>query len=176
MWIRNILLNALQVSAKADVRSVPVNFVYHNPTINALSEYVTQLANPSAALSESEIKAKKVKNMENMVEKYSKDFPRHVPSKPLPNSDTVVVTGTTGGLGSLLLVKLLQAPEVAKVYALNRSGSDLYMRHVKALEERGLDPAVLESSKLVMLDADYADPTLGLTEEVYETVRGSFLP
>jgi hypothetical protein len=55
-----------------------------------------------------------------MVEKYSKNFEDHIPSSEPPTEDVIVITGTTGSIGSSILVDCLKCPNVKRIYALNR--------------------------------------------------------
>ena len=107
-----------------------------------------------------------------LVEKYSADFPVHVPRRAAPNREVVLVTGTTGGLGASLLAVLVQAPEVTRVYALNRKGSgSVYERQKAVLDERGFDSlTILSSPKVVLLESKADEVNLGLSSEVYEEV------
>ncbi|KAL7953624.1 hypothetical protein V8C34DRAFT_309030 [Trichoderma compactum] len=64
--------------------------------------------------------AQQIKDMQNMVEKYTRDLPEHNKAQINPNDtdQTVIVTGTTGSLGSYILDQLVSSPRVSKVYAL----------------------------------------------------------
>jgi len=75
--------------------------------------------------------------------------------------DVVLVTGTTGRLGSQLLAALATRPDVKTVYALNRApASDIEERQRKAFESWGLDPEILHSGKIILLTADLAKAIL----------------
>ena len=80
-----------------------------------LNEDITQ-SNSGDSAEES-----RVQKMQALVEKYSKDLPlaRHLPVRD--DRWTVILTGSTGSLGSYLLESLLAHPKVVKVICLNRS-------------------------------------------------------
>ncbi|EMD35494.1 hypothetical protein CERSUDRAFT_157295 [Gelatoporia subvermispora B] len=180
-YIRNAILKALRSSTTISANKVPLNFVYSNPTIGALSSFVWSLfseGQPGSAEAQLEAKARA---MSAMVEKYSKDFGRL--AKPTQNGfhvddgQTYLVTGTTGRLGCHLLSQLLQDPKVAKVYGLNRgapgSEAKLAERQKNAFILWGLDASLLSSSKLTLLACDYPKPLLGLNEGTYREIQNS---
>lgn len=110
--------------------------------------------------------------MLEMVKKYSVDLSRHTGTIKRPEQEVVLVTGTTGGLGSSLLVTLTQSPNVTRVYALNRKASTpLHERQKAILDERGYDAqSILSSPKVVLLESDMEQDRLGLSAELYHTV------
>lgn len=89
---------------------------------------------------------------------------------------TIVITGTTGCFGSHLLAQLLQTPDVARVYALNRQSSG----DVLALQERQRDAfrkwripwedSWLTDHRVSFHIANLAKPFLGLPQAVYGEV------
>ena len=90
-------------------------------------------------------------------------------------SETVIVTGTTGRLGSHLLAQLLARKDVQHVYALNRatasSTKSLDVRSREAFRMWGLDDSLLNSEKVSFHVANLTQPHLGLEDDVYEEVR-----
>jgi len=50
-----------------------------------------------------------------MVQAYSGNFPKHHPSVATPSKDVVMITGTTGGLGAVLLAELITSNDVIRV-------------------------------------------------------------
>ena len=114
--------------------------------------------------------------METMVEKYSSSFSYRNAGEDATSTqavcEVVLLTGTTGRLGSHLLAQLAKRPDVKTVYALNRaSASDLMERQRKTFESWELDTELLRSRKIVLLTADLAKPLFGLTETIYNEVR-----
>lgn len=108
-----------------------------------------------------------------MVARYSKDFPPHVPSAPQPSKDTILLTGSTGALGSNILALLIASPSVARIYAFNRksrSSIPLLDRQKSALLERGLDPSLAASKKVVLVEGDVTKQDLGISTELLSEV------
>jgi Male sterility protein/Phosphopantetheine attachment site len=112
-----------------------------------------------------------------LVEKYGKNFGVHKPSEPaqIQTGDVVLITGTTGALGASVLSELVQSSTVRIVYALNRrpaDGSSITDQQKEALIARGLDPAIVDSSKVILIEAALDLPDLGLTLGLIERVCG----
>lgn len=86
----------------------------------------------------------------------------------------MVVTGTTGALGSYILAQLVASDDVHRIYALNRPASDgtpLIERQVVALTNRGLDGQIAYSQKVNLLEADLGKSDLGLCDTDLQEVR-----
>lgn len=149
------------------------NLVYMHPTISSLGHFISQLAHGDEQREAETV----IAEMEALVEEFTQHFPLHVPSKPTPDTEVILVTGTTGSLGANILDKLVATPSVSRIYALNRrdqSGkSTLKGRQQQSFEEHGIDPAVFDSPKIVLLEGDTASANLGLSKEEYESIVGS---
>lgn len=79
-------------------------------------------------------------------------------------SQTVVLTGSSGFLGSYILSALLDRNDVKTVYCLGRS-SGSQARQVSSFQAKGLPE--LQTSRVRFLRADLAEPNLGLTADDY---------
>ena len=168
-FLRNAITQALTAS-KIDTSSIPINFVYDSPTISRLSQYIYSITDPSSFSVADEIE-RKITDIEKYIATYSEDFPQHKASAAMPKDEAILVTGTTGGLGTTLLAQLVQMSSVSRIYALNRpSKRALKERQEEALVERGYDAAIASSPKVVLLESSGASDHLGLTLEVYNEV------
>lgn len=174
IWIRNTLLSGLRKTTNVDTRNIPSTYVYNYPTISALANSMTELSKSSSELPPAEVEKLKVKEMEAMASKYSDDFvlrKESVGDRAESNDVVVLLTGSTGGLGSALLAKLLLCPEVAHVYALNRHAAiSLITRQTTSFEERGLDASLLRSPKLILLEGDTTSGNFGLETPTFAKV------
>lgn len=170
-WIRNSILHALRDTTTVNTRTIPGNFVYRFPTIAKLASFVSGLASSDYGDLDYSNHDETIAAMKHMVEKYTSDFPVHVPRTAAPREDVVLLTGTTGGLGASLLATLVDSPEVSRVYAVNRKGQDsLVDRQRAVLEDRGHDThSILTSSKVVFVETELGD-ALGLPPHLYEEV------
>jgi aryl carrier-like protein len=114
--------------------------------------------------------------MLDAVAKFSKDFSVHKASAPAPQTETVLLTGSTGAVGSSALTQLVDDPVVSKIYAVNRRSSDgkpIMDRQRDALLERGFDASYANSAKVVLLEADFSRPDFGFEPVVLEEIRSS---
>lgn len=139
--------------------------MYEHPTIASLSRYVYELA---SGIRSGDPSSKAV-DMRSMAEKYSQDFPVHQAiTTAKSNGDVVLVTGTTGGLGCYILSQLVSSTDVIRIFALNRKSRDaksLYDRQKDALIDRGLDPDILKSEKVVLLEGDTSSIGFGVSDQ-----------
>ncbi|KAF7798676.1 hypothetical protein EIP86_009900 [Pleurotus ostreatoroseus] len=137
-WIRNTLLQAMR--GVVDARALSSNFVHQHPSIHSLATFASATLNSGySPVPRDQL----VEGMERMVAKYMTDIPTPKPSDSVAfdseaqTADTVVVTGTTGGLGTALLVELVSSPGIGCIYALNRGTSNTMMdRQRSSLEKQ----------------------------------------
>ncbi|KAJ7731262.1 acetyl-CoA synthetase-like protein [Mycena metata] len=167
------LHNSPDEKAKRAASSITQNFVYDHPSVEALGSAIAALVNGDANGIDDEGKNTII---EEMITKYSEGFDTGVVDRetnPKASAGTVVLlTGSTGGLGTHLLQILLNLASVRRVYAFNRrSRFPLAERQKAAFLDRRLDAEILSSDKLVYLEGDAAIPTLGLPLDVWTEVR-----
>ncbi|KAG1835909.1 putative aminoadipate reductase [Suillus subalutaceus] len=188
-YLRNRLISALKRSCEVRIQSISClitqNIIFENPTIHSLARKVAALIACADGTSES-VQNSHVHAIGAMIEKYSTGFLKLDPDsmeRPakrarLDGGRVVLLTGSTGTLGSYILADLLGRPEVSTVYVLNRfsaaSGTYSSMRQLKAFEERGLNTQLLTSSRKVLyLEGDVSQDRLGLTPPTYERLKYS---
>jgi hypothetical protein len=175
-YIRNTLLHALrQIAPLTNVQNVPSNFVYQHPTIRGLATYAAGVSRTAATV-EIDAEAARIKRLDAMVTEYTQNWPVHRPSKDVrdPTSETILLTGSTGGLGSQLLAQLVVMPSVSRIYAFNRPGRDGKTsrdRHLDAFLDRGNDVTLLDSAKIVFIEGDTAVDGFGIDPQLFKEVR-----
>ncbi|GJJ05917.1 putative secondary metabolism biosyntheticenzyme [Clathrus columnatus] len=177
-YIRNTLLHALrQVAPLPNIRNLPSSFVYQSPTINALSQLIAQASRSEIYHHHTDTLERRTKRLENMIQQYTSNWPEHHPQKEYVNDEEVILlTGSTGGLGSQLLAQLVEIPTITKIYALNRpgGGKSSYERHVEAFEDRGNDVEILNSSKIVFLEGDTSVSGFAISDaKLFDEMRNS---
>ncbi|WYZ39099.1 hypothetical protein EsH8_III_001013 [Colletotrichum jinshuiense] len=163
-------LEAAGVSITAD--AIATRVIYAHPTPRQLASYLMDRvrntgANGAAAEGDGDDGANHdIHAMEAQLSKYTRDLPQNPGNKPAPADEgqTVLVTGTTGALGSYLLDLMESNPAVKKVVCLNRS-EDSGKRQVKMSADRGL---ATSWTKAEFLCADMSKSNLGLEPGVYE--------
>ena len=162
--------------------SVPRNVVYAYPTCAALARFLMGFVNVAAggpAAAERRAADDLEVEIAEMVERYSKDLPRHQGRCALGPADGEVyaVTGTTGSLGAAFVALLLAQPHVKKVYALNRrhGSQSIASRQEAAFVDKGLDLSLLRDAirggRVEFVEFEAGKHRLGINGEVYSKVR-----
>lgn len=172
MWVRNTMCRALKTSSDVNTRSIAGNVVYEHPSIIELASWATSLVCPEPTTTPSLFN--QVDEMVSVANKYTTKFPKHVGSVANPAGDILMITGTTGGLGASLLAEAAASNEVSTVYAVNRkaeNGVSLGERQRSSLIDQGLDPDILGSRKVIMVEADLNEPSFGIHPVAFEKVR-----
>ncbi|KAL1750477.1 male sterility protein-domain-containing protein [Schizophyllum commune] len=121
-----------------------------------------------------------------MAAKYSEGHPGYVDASTLPrqiaptttasplnSSVAVLLTGSTGHLGSDILEILLKDEHVERIFTVDREGKGAAPRERQRARwaDKGLDEQLLESPKMVVLCGDLSAPKFGLDREVYDEMR-----
>ncbi|KAJ3873157.1 putative polyketide synthase [Lentinula edodes] len=113
--------------------------------------------------------------MDVLISKYSLGFdPNGLKlSGPFIHDSVVFITGTTGALGSYILVQLVKSAGVKKIYAFNRPSDALTIRERQhaVFSNHNLDLTLLDTPKLVFIEGDASQIDLGLDPTTYEDLR-----
>ena len=182
-YLRNRIVSALRKAPDAQIRSsaslVSPNIVFENPTLHLLEARIASLVNERGASQTLDPTQQHASLMNAMIEKYSVGL-SEFSEFSVVNGKTgavVLLTGSTGGLGSFLLSRLLQQPEVQRVYAFNRpsSSTSIEERQCSAFVDKGLSVDSLNSKKLVYVEADASLDNCGLSPKLYEEVLDHFI-
>lgn len=158
-------LEAAGANITAD--AIATRVIYAHPTPRQLAAYLMdRVSKNTSADSNGDGENHDIHAMEAQLQKYTRDLPKSTDTKPAPNDkgQTVLVTGTTGALGSYLLDFMEHNPAVSKVVCLNRS-EDSGKRQVKMSAERGL---ATTWKKAEFLCVDMSKSNLSLEPEVYD--------
>ena len=91
---------------------------------------------------------------------------------PPASRDTILLTGSTGSLGTALLETLFCSSRVQKIYAMVR-GPNHVAKLRDSLIKRGIDPFILKGGKIQVLNFSMQDPLLGLDIDTYQRLAGS---
>ncbi|KAG6839971.1 hypothetical protein C0991_009950, partial [Blastosporella zonata] len=178
-FLRLRIISALRASKSKSVQiatqELSQNLIYSHPIIEDLAEHIVALFLPSDEAQSGAI-ASRSALIEEMIAKYSIGLDDSPSKKGVSRTAPAVVllTGTTGNLGSEILAALLQDDRVQHVYAFNRPSQatlTVEQRQLNGFKERGFSPDLLESSKLSFISSDAAQPNLGLDPEHYKRVK-----
>lgn len=141
-------------------------FVYSHPSIDSLATLVTALSlgqEPSQKSSSDDA----VEKMRKLYEVLTSDLPKpRVRTASDQSKFIVLLTGSTGSLGSYVLDQLLADSNVKHIYCLNRGPNSL-QRLQNSQSSKGLRPL---TDKVTCLDADLLKDSFGLPAETYQTL------
>ena len=143
--------------------------MYANPTVQKLSKYIHKSLNPHGMSGEENngLEETRINQMASLVQRYTKDLPQKTPRKSQlleASKLNVVLTGSTGSLGTHLLRSLLDDPAISKIYCLNRSINGRE-RQEEGFTKLGLD---INLSRVDFLKADYGENQLGLPDAQFK--------
>ena len=170
------LRNSLDPEIKKAAAHIPPNIIFENPTIQLLSSRIAGLVNDSGSEHAQDVIEQHKQAINAMIAKYSVGLDGPVdgvlPSSQSIEPAVVLLTGSTGGLGSFLLSELLKSSTVQRVFAFNRRSSrkSIDERQKSAFKDKGLPIDLLNSNKLVYVEADAALEKCGLSATQYEEV------
>lgn len=143
----------LNTNPKAAAKvKVSTKTIYENPTIESLASHLTRTLNldGEATMDTTATEATTAARMLAVLEKFTLGL------SPKLN---VILTGSTGSLGTHVLKALLDDPKICNIYCLNRA-ADARKRQQKALGTYGVGDAL--SSKAHFFQAHFGDPYFGL--------------
>ncbi|KAL1598032.1 putative NRPS-like protein biosynthetic cluster [Paraconiothyrium brasiliense] len=145
--------------------NVTPSIIYSNPSVKQLAGALSQ--NVSKLYGQQAVPLSREEKIDRIIRKYTKNMIRQKCSanaSERPTKHTVVVTGSTGSLGTHILEQLLANPEVEKIYCLNRSDT-AEARTKEAFSRNQHDATSL--SKAAFIKTDFSLEKLGLADELY---------
>ncbi|KAI0539689.1 hypothetical protein GGR58DRAFT_524098 [Xylaria digitata] len=161
--LRRLLTTSLKAAQANGDRALaaPIiedDIIYRNSSVEKLARALT---NPGAAV---DVISEQLL-MDRLVNEFS-GGERHAPS-----GATVVITGSTGSLGSFFLEKLLRNPKVTRVVCLLRSSrEDPLRRQTDALQTRAIGLSEEQWSKVELHQCSTQEFHFGLDENVYQRI------
>ena len=149
-----------------DAHTLAPRVIYQNATPRRLAGHILNniIHGNGVSLSEDE---QQQQAMEAIWKKYTSNLTKARPGRPDPytQNQTVVLTGSTGMLGSYLLDFMGRDPRISKIVCLNRADGGR-AQEIKTFADRGLDSSCLET-KVEFYSADLSQARLGLSDDVY---------
>lgn len=146
--------------------AMQASLVYRHPNLGALVTVFEALCEgqkaPELTFETDEEK------MQALYDLHTADLPINgrAPEPQEPANACILLTGSTGSLGSYILDSLIARDDVARIYCLNR-GTDSFERQQKSQAAKGLAP--LPAGKVRCIDgADLSRAYLGLPVHEYE--------
>ena len=149
-----------------DVTTITSAFIYACPSITLLAKALIQRINEGtpALVTRSRLE---MNEMEDLLVEFTAKLPPTPISPPVKSSlgTVVLISGTTGSLGSYLLDVLLTRLWVTKIYCLNRAPNG-QQRQIKVSAAHGLS-VDFPTGKVEFLCTDLTLPDFGLPEAKY---------
>lgn len=133
-----------------------------HPTISSLAAFLMQ----KDQVSESPAAHDRIQAMSDMIEKYTKDMEPRLSrvEQPAAGGHSVLLNGSTGNLGCLLLKELIKSPNIKRVFCLNRA-ADGQARQTQQFAERQFE---VNFAKVIFLHSqDSSQDHLGLSSVIY---------
>ncbi|PYI36626.1 NRPS-like enzyme [Aspergillus indologenus CBS 114.80] len=165
--LSKILKNSVSsYNPELNTENLNVQQIYAHPTAEGLANLLLGIldepSSPIATVSRSD-------KIAQLISKYTNDL--HIRESDvlpqLPALSTVILTGSTGSLGSYILDDLLRKPQVAKVYCFNRS-EDSLTRQREGFQEKGLQTSPLDNpNKVEFLHVQFGETHFGLSDRQY---------
>lgn len=171
----------------------PPSTIYKHPTLNQLKAFILrqsritlpvndtfslQINGPTNGITNGIAPPNHMRNptsmerMRKILQSHASSLPRS--SKPSPPASTehmtVLLSGSTGSLGSYLLEALYHNKRVSHIICLNRS-PNAAERHKQTGPRRGLSP--LDPRRVEFLQADLSKLRLGLSPTLFEYLRST---
>lgn len=171
--VRQIKSLVIDTAGGPAVTYITAKIIYSNPTIKKLAMVIqrsSQLHKKSCVNSDQSPYDNFVE-MQTLLSEYSRDLPKLGTPTAMQPSDQrmcVLITGSTGSIGSYVLEHLLRSPEVYKIYCLNRS-IEAEKRQLDSHSAKGLSTA-WNSDRVTFLQSRVSEPNLGLIPQAYEGI------
>ncbi|EFX04332.1 nonribosomal peptide synthetase [Grosmannia clavigera kw1407] len=167
-----LLKDGLAAQSSTENASVTQRAIYGNPTPTKLAAYILSMVSggkESATADDDD----EIGRMEVLIDRYTANLKAPSASRrpaPRTTGQTILVTGTTGSLGSYMLDSLLNKnAAVQKVIALTRDADGGKVRQERVFRSKGLDTAGLsDPSRVQFLHATLSEPRLGLSDADYD--------
>lgn len=152
-----------------DGTALATRAIYGNPTPRRLARYLMQTVvegiDGQSVLNEDLAEQQAMAQLHG---KYTRDLETATKGRPeaLQETQTIVLTGSTGMLGSYLLDLMVASPRVKKVVCLNRAEDGGLKQQAQAMQSRGLTTQY--HTKTEFHHADLSRNDLGLDKPLYD--------
>lgn len=153
---------------RVDTSWISQKAIYANPTARSMTKYLENLGRPQGSPTEPLLEQAEM--LEEVYERYRVRLPggEGKPAAETPTAAIVLLTGSTGTLGSYLLDALLRRGDVAEVICLNRT-EDAAERQLKGNAEKGLC-VDFSSPKVRFMHSDLSQHQLRLSQLDYDLI------
>ena len=147
----------------SELEWLSIDVFYNNPSINQLTIVLLRFLN-EGVIPERRYRAVE---LQTAIDMYTKDLRKPIASnKATGNAGgyAVAVTGTTGYMGSRLLLSLMKDPHVSQIYCLNRSTHARYQWE----EQIRTQDFTVPNKALIFMQVNFAADSMGLPPSDYQ--------
>ncbi len=166
-------INASLEKAGSGTFQIQSRSVYANPTINQMTFSVMAAKGKSLDAGATGAEQTRQQKMQSVFEQYSKDLPISARQPIALHSSapkSVILTGSTGSIGSYLLDALLSDPNIAHIYCFTRPhATPASSRQSQTNAANGLTTA-FPSTHVTFLPVDLTKPHFALSRSTYTTL------
>lgn len=161
--------------ASLGIPSITTGTIYENPSVILLATSIVY-SGSSNGVAVVNLEKARSENIGTTLQKYKTEIDKLAASrsehacpekKDNPGSEVILLTGSTGSVGSFILQSLLKNGST-RVFCLNRA-IDSESVQKKRNKERGL-PTNFPATQVSFLTGDLAKPNFGLDEEIYKII------
>ncbi|KAI1387789.1 acetyl-CoA synthetase-like protein [Hypoxylon trugodes] len=164
--ITSNLRRNLQEQTSRSVSWITPRTIFRNSTLDGLSRIVAAFLNEDK-IPQQDSSLARARAVDETVARYVEALPEgRIPEGIETDTFNVAIIGSTGYLGSRLLLALLEEPLVARVYCLDRS-SNAQQRQEAALRELNKN---IDLSRLAYMKVELGKPNLGLSPDQYDLI------
>ncbi|KAL8994171.1 MAG: hypothetical protein Q9169_005790 [Polycauliona sp. 2 TL-2023] len=164
-----------QLKGALGVRELAPSTIYTSPTPEALTQSIISMRNGWLRTQQSLID-NRLSERGTLLQEYKEKINQLSSSSSFADNAspfTVVLTGSTGGLGSHLLKSLLAIPAVSDIVCLNRAADGLRLQQQRNAERQiSLD---LPTDRVTLSTCDLSKADLGIPVEIYDRLISSRL-
>lgn len=147
-------------------QDIPPAEIYKNPTVSGIVSSMLGATSGNAPAEDGP------EVSQELYEQYTEDLPitGRAPELDPYAKKIVLLTGSTGSLGSYILDDLINDQTVAEIVCFNRSDR-ARDRHIESAKQRGLHGS-LDAKPISFHEVDFAKPRFGLSTSVYRSLLG----
>ncbi|KAK6530174.1 hypothetical protein TWF694_003541 [Orbilia ellipsospora] len=168
-----------ELKLQLSIPALSVSTVYANPSVDLLAQEILKSSNPTNGhTTPASDRKNNLVQIRQRYETFIDGFERGIRafrqqlSPPEPTeSKVVLLTGSTGALGSHILQTLLLDTNVGHIYCFNRS-LDSKDTQIRKNIERQL-PTEFDTSRVTFIASDLSKPSFGLAQSVYNKIISS---
>ena len=165
-----------ELKVRFGLATITMTTVYTNPSVSLLTKEIMKAASQDH-ISADDSEKLRLSTMAALLQNYHNNIDElaattlngSTTTTRLPStSHVIVLTGSTGAVGSYILQELLLKESVAHVYCLNRAANSQSIQTARNAKRRL--PTDFSPSRVTFLTADLSKPNFGLPTSVYSKI------